>query len=182
MSEYLLSNKRRRSPVCPAVALCIVLVSLLLVAACTSAQGPGNLATENQTPVPITTATPESKALYKVTIAQPNDTTHPDYIIMDSDIYNQGEVVEFYVVNKGTDTLTCTNNRASYLIIFQNENGTWEYLPEVGPPMLPKISYLKPGETLPPRRFVTTGWIPGRYRIVFDCGIMREFEIRSVTT
>lgn len=157
-----------------------LLVAVLMAAGCISTQTPDNLTTEKPTSIITTPVTPESKVLYKVTIAQPNDTSHPDYIIMDSDVYNQGEVIEFYVVNKGTDTLTCANVPSSYRIFSQNENGTWDYLPEVGPPMLPKISYLKPGETLPVKRFVTTGWMPGRYRIVFECGIMREFEIRNI--
>jgi hypothetical protein len=155
-----------------------LLIAVLMAAGCITTQTPDNLTTKNPTSIITTPVTPESRAFYKVTIAQPDDSAHPDYIIMDSDVYNQGEVVEFYVVNKGTDTLTCANNPPSYFIFFRNENGTWEYLPEVGPPMLPQILYLKPGVTLPARRFVTTGWRPGRYRIVFDCGIRREFEIR----
>lgn len=157
----------------------LLFATVLLAGGCITTQTPDNLTTEKSTSIIPTPVTPESKALYKVTIAQPDDTSHPDYIIMDSDVYNQGEVVEFYVVNKGTETLTCANV-PTYRVFSQNENGTWDYLPDIGPPMYPRISYMKPGEIIPPMRFATAGWIPGRYRIVFDCGIMREFEIRSV--
>ncbi len=40
-------------------------------------------------------------------------------------------------------------------------------------------SHLKPGDSTAPYRFVTTGWSPGRYRIVSDCGVSREILLRE---
>jgi hypothetical protein len=41
-------------------------------------------------------------------------------------------------------------------------------------------SSLKPGESTAPYRFITTGWAPGRYRIVSDCGVSREILLRAL--
>ena len=168
----------RRGMVCAAVPLCIVLVRLLFITACTSTQGPGNLATENQTPVPITTVTPESKALYKVTIAQPNDTKHPDYIVMDSDVYNQGEVIEFALMNLGSEPLGCASLEPNYYVGYEMENGSWKLVAtEVEQPV---VSLLQPGQSSRTSRLDTTNWSLGHYRISFNCGrISRDFLIRT---
>ncbi|MFA4859398.1 hypothetical protein [Methanoregula sp.] len=151
--------------------LMIVCVCILMVVGCTTKP-----ALEN----PAGTPTPSSKALYKVTIAQPNG-SHAEFMKMDSDVYNVGEVVEFYVVNEGPETLTCANTPPSFRIYYKKDDNTWEYQTEAGETMSPRISYLKPGDSTRLRRLITTDWTPGRYRIVFDGGISRVFELREIS-
>ena len=160
------------------IALMIVLMCILLTTGCTTKPVLDNQTGTFTSPTVPPTTQP-SEALYKVTIAQQNN-THVDFIKMDSDVYNQGEVIEFYVVNEGTETLTCANSPPSYRIYHQIEDKSWEIQTGVSETMSPLISYFKPGETTRVRRLITTDWTAGRYRIVFDCGISREFDLRRI--
>jgi hypothetical protein len=160
------------------IALTIVMMCILLTTGCTTKPVLDNQTVTFTSPT-VPPPTQPSEALYKVTIAQP-DYTHADYIKMDSDVYNQGEVIEFYVINEGTETLTCANSPPSYRIYHQIEDNSWEIQRGFGETMSPLISYFKPGEKTRVRRLITTDWLPGRYRIVFDCGISREFELRRI--
>ena len=157
-------------------ALMVVMVAVLLAAA--GCMGQPDL--ENQTGTlirtPVISMTPKSMAFYKVTIAQPNN-SHAEFIKMDSDVYNQGEVVEFYVVNEGSETLTCWTPPSIHLY---RQIGTWELQTE---PVVTHSTYgysLKPGESTPSRQLSTANRIPGHYKIVADCGVSREFEIRQL--
>jgi len=161
--------------------LIIQLAAILLAAGCTTTPVSENLTGENHASITTTPGTPESKAFYKVTISQPNDANHPDYIKMESDVYNQGEVIEFYVVNEGSESLLC-DYIPTFGVSQRMDDGSWRLLPESSQTASGGLRDWKPGEVSRTFRFATTGWMPGRYRIVFDCGIMREFEIWSVTT
>ena len=44
---------------------------------------------------------------------------------MDTDVFNIGEVVEFYVVNEGSKPLTCLNDPPTYSVKFQSGSGRW---------------------------------------------------------
>ena len=96
---------------------------------------------------------------------------------MDTDVYNIGEVVEFTVTNNGDSALEC--NGSSFAVRYQGGNGMWitrmerDRYDSSGP------SVLEPGESTRAYDFVTTGWDPGRYRIVHDCGVAREFLLRD---
>jgi hypothetical protein len=108
------------------------------------------------------------------------DTTHTNYIKMDSEVYNQGEIIEFYLVNEGNETLTCAVTPPSFLIYRQIGNDSWEIPPGVSETLIDRISHLKPGESTRVRRLITTDWTPGLYKIVSDCGVSREFVLRSI--
>jgi len=131
-----------------------------------------NLVTEQ------TTVSLQSKASYKVTIAQQND-SHADFIKMDSDVYSQGEIIEYYLINEGSETLTCAGTPPTFMIYRQNNN-SWEIPPELSVTVTDLTSYLKSGESTRMKRLITTDWRPGRYKIVSDCGIWREFELRNI--
>ena len=117
-------------------------------------------------------------ASYQVTIKQPEETS--DYVHTDTDIYNIGEVVEFYVSNDGTGVLDCSGNPPSFSVQFQSITGSWVTRMGAEPPGTPNKSVLRPGESTRIYRFVTTGWDPERYRLVSDCGVMREIIVRPV--
>jgi len=160
------------------LALMMIFVCILLVSGCTNKPVLDNQTGTFTSPTVPPTTQP-SKALYKVTIAQPNN-SRADFIKMDSDVYNQGEVIEFYVVNEGTETLTCGCTPPLFVIYRQLDDKSWGILPGTGEWCSFQISYFKPGETTRVRRLITNDWLPGRYRIGFGCGISREFEIRRI--
>lgn len=151
----------------------LLLAALLLTAGCTSLyENPGANAT-----VPDQD---RSASRYQVTISQPVSTA--DLIRMDSDVYNAGEVVEFSVVNDNAGPLTCTNTPPGFVVRFQTGSGRWatKMGPEV--PVTGNKSTLEKGASTQVYRFITTGWEPGRYRIVSDCGVEREILIRGAPT
>ena len=164
-------------PAVPILVLMFLLASVLLAPGCTTTV-PGNR-TGPVSPAPATSTTPASVALYRVTIPQ-EEGSHADYLIMDSDVYNQGEVVEFYVMNEGSGAIRCGSSPFTYMVQYRKTDGSWGTLPEPSETVEPIISYLKPGQATATRRFVTAGWPPGLYRIVYDCGISREFMVRTV--
>lgn len=157
-------------------ALVIVCVCMLLVAGCTTKP-----ALENQsgssTQVTITPTMEQSKALYKTTIAQP-DGSHAEFIKMESDVYNQGEVVEFYVVNEGSDSLSCWIPN-SYQIYRKDPEGSWELQVTPVKTFISRGYDLKPGELTPVQTINTDDKDPGLYKIVSDCGVSRLIEIRK---
>ena len=105
---------------------------------------------------------------------------HPDYIKMDSDVYNQGEVIRFSVINEGSDTLVYWWIIPSFPIYRQI--GTWELQSEYTGTQMWYAYYLQPGESTPSRQFSTADRPPGHYKIVTECGVSREFEIRAAPT
>ncbi|HXX54755.1 MAG TPA: hypothetical protein VEI81_01515 [Methanoregula sp.] len=163
-------------PAGPALVLVLILAAVLLVPGCAT-NGSGNHT--GPASHPVASATPVSAALYRVTIPQ-EDGSHADDLIMDSDVYNEGEVVEFFVANGGTEPIRCGSSPFTYIVQYRKTDGTWGTLPEPADTVAPVISYLKPNQATAPRRFATTGWPPGLYRIVYDCGISREFMVRTI--
>ncbi|MGA2121660.1 MAG: hypothetical protein ABSG49_06405 [Methanoregula sp.] len=152
--------------------LLILMISLVLTAGCTSLTDEKNLSVNtSQTPG-------QSAASYRVTLHQP--VAQSDYIKMDTDIYNIGEVVEFTVTNDGSGTLDCAGNPPSFSVKFQGINGVWVTRMGTEKPNETTKSSLEPGKSTQVYRFVTTGWDPSRYRIVHDCGIEREILIRAL--
>lgn len=117
-------------------------------------------------------------ASYHLTLRQP--VAQSDYIHMDTDIYNIGEVVEFTVTNDGSGTLDCAGDPPSFSVNFQAGNGMWATRMGTGKPDDSVKKPLAPGASTQVYRFVTTSWDPGRYRIVHDCGIEREILIRAL--
>lgn len=120
----------------------------------------------------------QSVASYHATLPQPD--AGSDYVKMDTDIYNIGEVVEFIVTNDGSRTLECSGNPPTFSVKFQPGRGTWATRMGTEKPNESEKSTLAPSASTQVYRFVTTGWDPGRYRIVHDCGVEREILIRSL--
>ncbi len=166
------------TPLRTMLAVMMVIAGLLLAAGCVGSQPDAGNQTE---PIPQTTTTSpmrESLVLYKVTIPQENP--RADFIKMEADVYNVGEVVEFSMVYEGEGVLQCPNLDLTYRVFYIRENGT-SVTKIPGGMVQPMISYHQPGEHRGPFRFATTGWEPGRYRIEFDCGgIYREFRLREI--
>src|SRR5208337_5031061 len=98
------------------------------------------------------------------------------------DIYNIGEVVEFTVTNDGSRTLDCAGDPPQFSVKFHATKGNSVTRIGNGTPDTSKKSSLAPGASTTTYRFVTDGWDPGRYRIVHDCGVVREFILRPVPT
>lgn len=157
------------------MALRTVLIPLLLISfLCTAGcMQPG--VADSQTPAP---STPPSIAKYQLTIAQPEDTS--TLIQMDTDVYNLGEVVEFVIFNNKTRELSCTTNPPGFSVRYQKGTGQWVTRMGEETPSPGNTTILKPGESTMPYRFVTAGWAAGRYRIVTDCGVTREFLLRAI--
>nr|WP_319375452.1 hypothetical protein [uncultured Methanoregula sp.] len=155
-----------------------ILIILLLTAGCTTPLSPANTtvnATANTPQVP-----PQSAAMYKVTVAQPD--AYSRFIRMDTDVYNIGEVVEFAVVNGGTSDLKSPNDNPGFSVIFQTGSGTWATKMGNEKPAVTNATRLRPGESSKVYRFLSDGWEAGRYRIVSDYGIERDFLIRASPT
>ncbi len=152
----------------------IVLIAIIFVASagCTASTGPTN-SSENTTATPGTIA-----ASYRATLNQPE--AQSGYIVMDTDIFNEGEVVEFSVTNHGTKALSCAGNPPSFSVKFQGVNGIWATRMGPGQPNETEKTTLAPGSSTQVYRFVTSGWEPGRYRIVRDCGIVRDILVRPL--
>ncbi|WP_321506998.1 hypothetical protein [uncultured Methanoregula sp.] len=163
---------------CVTVVLCIVMLVMLLAAGCITdmAQYPGNSTPTNPAIIPTTHSL---LRLYGAKIPQ-NESVYPDCIQMDSDIYIQGEVMEFHVENKGPGILDC---RIPMSYALYRQVGIWEPLKKPIPSLSTDTS-LQIGESRPVQRVNTADLIPGHYRINTDCGVSREFEVwaGSVTT
>ncbi|MDO9324505.1 MAG: hypothetical protein Q7T80_06055 [Methanoregula sp.] len=156
-------------------ALIIILVCAFFIAAgCTSV-----FDQTNQTNV-TTSVVQQFPSSYKMTIAQPDETS--ESIRMDTDVYNIGEVIEFYVINEGAGTLTCLNDPPAYSVKFQAGSGRWATRMGTEIPVETNKTSLEHGKSTPMYRFVSSGWEPNRYRIVSDCGVSREFLLRSAPT
>lgn len=187
---------RKNGSVSAILLLLIVLAGSVLVAGCITNSVPNNVTVTATVPItsPSSVVTPAlpSKILYTTTIAQPNS-SHPERIRMDSDIYNQGEIVEFYLVNDGPDTVSCIGDFSECRIFFWKNESYWEELPRpvsaYSPPRPTQLcsisnrepSYMGAGERTLVFHLITTEWVPGRYRIQSDCmNASREFILKEV--
>lgn len=160
-----------------AVVLCIVMIAGILAAGCTTIPAPDNL-TGTLTQTRITPTMEKAEPFFKVTISQPEG-IHPDYIKMESDVYNQGEIIDFYVVNEGSESLACWRTIPSKNFHLYRQIGTWESQSEPTGTHTDYGYYLEPGESTPVQQLSTDDLTPGHYKIVTDCGVSREFEIRA---
>ena len=134
----------------------------------------GDNSTVNFTDTPA----PASIMKYQRTLAQPEDSAQ--MVRMDTDVYNIGEVVEFVITNEKTGELVCLNDPPSFSVRYQKGTGQWVTRMGEENPVQGTRTSLKPGESTAPYRFVTDGWAPGRYRIISDCGVLREFLLRAL--
>jgi hypothetical protein len=161
-------------PHLPRILLSVLVACFLMTAGCTS---PFDNAGSS---VNMTTDGKQVVSSYQITLAQPE--TRSDFIRMDSDVYNTGEVVEFLVTNDGLIPLECTNTPPEFRVTYQTGSGRWAT--KMGPeiPVTGNISFLQKGQSTKMYRFISTGWEPGRYRILSDCGVGRDFLIRALST
>jgi hypothetical protein len=111
------------------------------------------------------------------TLAQPDDSAR--MVRMDTDVYTIGEVVEFVIANEKSGDLICLNDPPSFSVRYQKGTGRWVTRMGEENPVQGTRTSLKPGESTAPYRFVTEGWAPGRYRIISDCGVLREILLRA---
>jgi hypothetical protein len=162
------------NPMTPRIFIILLLLACILcTAGCMMPSDADNISTETHD-----TSIPPAMAKYKQTLAQPEESAK--MIKMDTDLYNIGEVVEFTVTNEKTSDLSCTNDPPSFAVRYQKGSGQWiTRMGDENPPP-GNATNLKPGESTVPGRFITTGWVPGRYRIVSDCGVSREILLRTL--
>jgi hypothetical protein len=177
MTERPIFYKSQRRLVHAAVALCIVLATVLLTVGCidrTTANIPTFIptVTVNQMGIVFNTSVSD-----ETPIRSPSN-THPEFIKMESDIYNTGEIIEFFVVNRSNDQNSCINSACSYRIAYLSDNGTWQLLSEPMEPLVYSVNGPQYRSSCQPVRIDTTKWTSGRYRIQYYCGISREFKIR----
>jgi len=113
--------------------------------------------------------------------------------MMDSDVYNQGEIIEFYLVNDGPDTISCIGDFTECRIFFWKNESSWEERPRpvnaYSPPQPTQLcsvsnrepSYMGAGQRTLVFHLITTEWVPGRYRIQSDClNASHEFILKDV--
>jgi uncharacterized membrane protein len=156
----------------------LVLGCILLIAGCSTLSSEKNSGINTSQ---NTSQTPgQSLASYKATINQPD--ARSEYVKMDTDIYNIGEVVEFTVTNDGRSALSCAGDPPFFSVTFQAPNGAWATRMGTGTVNETVKSSLSPGASTQVYRFITTSWEPGRYRILHDCGVEREILVRPLVT
>jgi len=101
---------------------------------------------------------------------------NPGFIKMDSDVFIQGEVIKFHIVNEGASPLPCEWMPAYTLY---RQTGEWEPLTkQAGNYYLPGNYWLEAGNSTAVEQVDTAGQEPGHYKIV-KCGVSREFEIHA---
>ncbi|MDD1681944.1 MAG: hypothetical protein LUQ35_10055, partial [Methanoregula sp.] len=190
-----------------AVALMLLLTMLLLVAGCES-QNPAPAAPAGTTvpalntlpPRTIATTLPpavttsmEPEPVPEVTIGEPvltpaativvSGNYHQEYIRMDATTYSVGEVVQFYLVNKGPEISGCDYAHPAYTVYHLSPTGTRLPIATYDPARSYMTVISDPNSATGPFSLDTRKLSPGRYLIRFDCGnhVAREFVIRSRT-
>jgi len=125
------------------------------------------------------TATIEDSESHSENIVAQSGNNHPEYIRMDATIYKAGEVVEFYLVNKGPEITGCSYTHPTYTVYRLFRDGTREKVSSEDPARsyLTVISSDEIASSTGPFTLATASLIPGRYLIRFDCGnnVAREF-------
>jgi len=177
-------SKIRKKPAHVTIVICITMTVMVLAAGCTTTPAPDNQTGGIPVLPSVSPIAEKSATFYKVTIPQV-ESTHPEYFKMDSDVYNQGEIIEFSVVNEGSGSLACDRFIPSLGFSLYRQVGTWELQPIGDSSRLQQGVhtdygyYLQPGGSEPVRHLSTTDLVPGHYKIVTECGVSREFEIRA---
>lgn len=147
------------------LVLLLLFAVVLLAAGCTAQQKP-------ESPVKITPGT-------QMTVI-PKTPLPFDAIRLDARTYNVGEVVEFYVVDAGPGKGGCTDHPCSYRIARLVKNESWQVMRLPVVTMMPFGDSVYYDESCQPMHLATTGWIPGRYRIQYRCGLSEEFVVREI--
>ncbi len=161
----------------PIIALTLLTLLLLLVGGCMNKPAPDNHTTA-PSQVPDSPTKDKSLMFDGVKIPQAEG-VNPDYIRMSSDIYIQGEVIEFNIVNGGSESLMCRHTLPPYSLYRQT--GSWEPVIKPTGTQTSWGSELKPGDSTQVQQLSTAYLTPGHYKLATGCGVSREFEIRAVS-
>jgi hypothetical protein len=193
--------------VCLAVILMLILTMLLLVAGCESRdQAPavpaGTTATTQKTlplrtiattlpaviatssePEPVPEITTEEPVLTPAETIVVSGNYHQEYIRMDATTYSVGEVVQFYLVNKGPEISGCDYSHPAYTVYHLSPTGTRLAVATNDPARSYMTVISDPNSATGPFSLDTRKLSQGRYLIRFDCGnnVAREFVIMSRT-
>jgi hypothetical protein len=138
-----------------------------------------NITTEPE-PVPVTTTSqkPESSPAVTVDLSA---NYYPEYIRMDATTYSVGEVVQFFLVNKGSEIKGCDYAHPAYTIYSLSPDGSRLPVSASDPIRAYRtvMSEGEPASATGPFSLDTGKISPGKYLIRFDCGnnVAREFEI-----
>jgi len=131
-------------------------------------------------PAPVTTIIQESESRSQGTVTQPGN-YHPEYIKMDATVYTPGEVVQFYLVNKGPEITGCDFTHPTYTIYHLSPDGTRLAVSSGDPTRSYMTVISDPDSATGPFSLDTRRLPPGRYLIRFDCGnnVSRDFVIQA---
>jgi len=206
MTRCPIFQKSRTKPVCLTVVLMLLLTALMLVAGCESESGADTAPAPTTATVPIKTiparhvtttipttiaTTPEPEPVTEEPTQEPAITSEPtiavsgnyhqEYIKMDSTTYAVGEVVQFYLVNKGPEISGCDYAHPPYTVYHLSPTGTRLRVSEGDPARSYMTVISDPDTATGPFSLDTRRLSAGRYIIRFDCGnnVSREFAIMS---
>ena len=100
---------------------------------------------------------------------------------MDATTYSVGEVVQFYLVNKGPEISGCDYAHPAYTVYHLSPTGTRLPIATYDPARRYMTVISDPNSATGPFSLDTRKLSPGRYLIRFDCGnnVAREFVIMS---
>jgi hypothetical protein len=136
--------------------------------------------TTEQETVRVTDTIQETESPVSATVAPPAN-YHPEYIRMDATTYTVGDIVQFYLVNKGTEIKGCNYAHPAYTVYHLSPDGTRMVVASSDPKLsfFTIISEDEIATSTGPFNLDTRKWTPGRYLIRFDCGnnVAREFVI-----
>lgn len=155
------------------LSILLMVIGLLCSAGCSELSGTGN-----QTPGVSGDSFGGPGSGYRQTLAQPKETSR--MIRMATDIYTEGDVVEFSIANEKSMDLSCRHDPPIFSVRYQKDTGQWVTRMGYENPPPGNTTNIRPGTSTEPYRFITTGWAPGRYRIVTDCDVSRDILIRAV--
>lgn len=205
MTRFTTFPDKRIRPVCLAIALMLFLTAFLLAAGCES-QNPAPAApadttvtTQNTLPPrtisttnpPLVTTSrepePSPEVTTEVQVLTPDATIvvsgnyHQEYIRMDATTYSVGEVVQFFLVNKGPEISGCDYSHPAYTVYHLSPTGTRLPIAASDPARSYMTVISDPNSATGPFSLDTRKLSPGRYLIRFDCGnnVAREFVIMS---
>jgi len=135
-------------------------------------------------PVPETILSKETESLSPGTVTPPAN-NHPEYIRMDATTYSVGEIVQFYLVNKGSEIKGCDYNHPPYTVYLRLPDDSRRAIASGNPARsyLTVISEEEIASSTGPFSLDTSKLTQGRYIIRFDCGnnVAREFVIMAHT-
>lgn len=205
MTRLTIFPDKRIRPACLAVVLILLLTAFLLAAGCESQNpapaAPADMTVTTQNTIPPRTISttnppvitisrepePSPEVTTEVPVLTPDATIvvsgnyHQEYIRMDATTYSVGEVVQFFLVNKGPEISGCDYAHPPYTVYHLSPTGTRLPIAASDPARSYMTIISDPHSATGPFSLDTRKFSPGRYLIRFDCGnnVAREFVIMS---